>query len=62
MCIRDRRMAWREAEARTQQGVCRLSGESAPLNSEDPLPPEVEQSLRSVSYTHLRAHETLSDL
>eukprot|EP00973_Karenia_brevis_P017661 2425390-Karenia_brevis.AAC.1 len=40
-------MAWGEAEARAQQGVKRLSGESAPVNSEDPLPPEVEQSLRS---------------
>eukprot|EP00973_Karenia_brevis_P000920 127155-Karenia_brevis.AAC.1 len=37
----------REAEARAQQGVRQLSGESAPLNSEDPLSPEVEQSLRS---------------
>eukprot|EP00973_Karenia_brevis_P068102 9474271-Karenia_brevis.AAC.1 len=41
------RMAWEEAEARAQQGVRRLSGESAPLNSEGSLPPEVEQSLRS---------------
>eukprot|EP00973_Karenia_brevis_P036055 4974019-Karenia_brevis.AAC.1 len=40
-------MAWREAEARAQQGVKRLSGEASPVHSEDPLPPEVEQGLRS---------------
>eukprot|EP00973_Karenia_brevis_P082121 11386146-Karenia_brevis.AAC.1 len=39
-------MAW-HAEARAQQRVKRLSGETASMHSEDPLPPEVEQSLRS---------------
>eukprot|EP00973_Karenia_brevis_P082968 11503913-Karenia_brevis.AAC.1 len=41
------RMAWREAEARTTQGVKRMSGDSPTINTEDPLPPEVEQGLRA---------------
>ena len=55
MCIRDRHVGDARAQ-RDQEEIVRVVAERLVLPTEDLL------ELRPVSYTHLRAHETVLDL